>query len=47
MLESHMVANNQGPGPPYFPSGLYVLNLSTNVETSLGGMGSPVDIWPH
>jgi hypothetical protein len=46
MLESHMVPNNQGPGPPYFPSGLYMLNLSTNVETSLGG-NSPVDVWPH
>jgi hypothetical protein len=47
MLESHMIANTQGPGPPYFPSGMYALNLSTNVETPVPGILIPLDNWPR
>jgi hypothetical protein len=41
-----MVAN-QGPGPPYFPGGLYVLNLSTNVQTAVPNMLRVMDNWPR
>ncbi|HXC77943.1 MAG TPA: hypothetical protein VNU19_12915 [Candidatus Acidoferrum sp.] len=47
MLEWHMVANTQGPGPPYYPSRLYALNLSTNVETPVPGILMTVDSWPR
>jgi hypothetical protein len=46
MLQWHMVAN-QGPGPRYFPSGLYVLNLSTNVQTAVPKMLRVMDTWPR
>jgi hypothetical protein len=47
MLESHMVANTQGPGPAYIPSGLFALNFSTNVETPVPGILMPLDSWPR
>jgi hypothetical protein len=47
MLEWHMVANTQGPGPPYYPSRLYALNLSTNVETPVPGILMTLDSWPR
>jgi hypothetical protein len=46
MLESHFV-QRQGPGPPYFPTGMFVLNLSTNIEASVASVLTTEDTWPH
>jgi Tol biopolymer transport system component len=46
MIEAHFVKNTQY-GPPYIPTGYYILNLLTNKETAIPGILMPLDSWPH
>jgi hypothetical protein len=45
MIELHYGPNTQGPGPPYVETGLFVLNLTTNLESPLLDFGRLNDIW--
>jgi hypothetical protein len=48
MLEVQFARNTQGVGPAYMATGKYfMLNLGTNVRTSLPARFRPIDVWPH
>jgi hypothetical protein len=46
MIEAYFIRNTQF-GPPYAPTGYFVLNLLTNREAPLPRILDPMDSWPH